>query len=138
MHGTPAEAILQELVRASTVLMLPTGVPQVYDESMLWPRVLMLSSVLTLAACSTVPVGPTVMVLPGAGKALEQFQLDDAACRQWATQQMGTGGDAWMMQRRYDIAYQQCMYSRGNMIPGASPPPGGSAPPPPPPPPPGR
>ena len=25
----------------------------------------------------------------------------------------------WEMQRRYDIAYQQCMYSKGNSIPGA-------------------
>jgi len=24
----------------------------------------------------------------------------------------------WEMQRRYDIAYQQCMYSKGNSIPG--------------------
>jgi hypothetical protein len=103
-----------------------------------WPRVLILSAALTLGACSTVPVGPSVMVLPGAGKTLEGFQLDDVACRQWATQHVGAGGDSWMMQRRYDIAYQQCMYSRGNLIPGAGPPPGTPAPPPPPPPQPGR
>jgi hypothetical protein len=44
-------------------------------------------------------------------------------------------------QRRYDIAYQQCMYSRGNLLPGQSaggyhtapPPPPAYAPPPPPP-----
>jgi hypothetical protein len=54
------------------------------------------------------------------------------------------------VQRRYDIAYQQCMYARGNLLPGMSaaayqsappPPPAGSPPPPPPgappPPPPG-
>ncbi len=54
------------------------------------------------------------------------------------------------LQQRYDIAYQQCMYSRGNQVPGyaapapasaypAPPPPPGYAPPgyPPPPPPPG-
>lgn len=51
------------------------------------------------------------------------------------------------VQRRYDIAYQQCMYSRGNLLPGQSaagyhsappPPPqyASPAPPPPPPPPP--
>jgi uncharacterized protein YcfJ len=45
------------------------------------------------------------------------------------------------VQRRYDIAYQQCMYAKGNQIPGsyvrqASPPPPPPAPPPPPPPPP--
>jgi len=65
----------------------------------------------------------------------------------------------WEMQRRYDIAYQQCMYAKGNQIPGvvrsqqrsyrvpppppppgympppsATPPPAGPPPPPPPPP----
>ncbi len=41
------------------------------------------------------------------------------------------------VQRRYDIAYQQCMYARGNQIPGivpASRPRGMPSPPPPPPP----
>jgi hypothetical protein len=39
------------------------------------------------------------------------------------------------IQRRYDIAYQQCMYSRGNQVPGyAAPAPAYAAPPPPPPP----
>jgi hypothetical protein len=29
------------------------------------------------------------------------------------------GGDASKeVQRRYDIAYQQCMYSKGNQVPG--------------------
>jgi hypothetical protein len=47
------------------------------------------------------------------------------------------------VQQRYDIAYSQCMYSRGNQVPGYAaappPPPGppGYYPPPPPPPPPG-
>lgn len=47
---------------------------------------------------------------------------------------------AQQLQRRYDIAYQQCMYAKGNVIPGvrqysAPPPPPGyqQAPPPPPP-----
>ena len=36
------------------------------------------------------------------------------------------------LQQRYDIAYQQCMYARGNQVPGyyAPPPPGYGAPPP--------
>jgi uncharacterized protein YcfJ len=46
-----------------------------------------------------------------------------------ASQAQETGMSA---QRRYDIAYQQCMYSRGNQVPGYATP---SAPPPPPPPP---
>ncbi|QDX82864.1 hypothetical protein B9N43_05810 [Denitratisoma sp. DHT3] len=41
------------------------------------------------------------------------------------------------LQRRYDIAYQQCMYAKGNQIPGyrTQPAAGTAAPPPPPPPP---
>ncbi len=42
-----------------------------------------------LADCATVPTGPTVMVLPGQGRSLEQFQTDDLFCRQWAAQQAG-------------------------------------------------
>jgi len=47
----------------------------------------------------------------------------------------------WAAQRRYDIAYQQCMYSKGNLLPGygdgayryrAAPPPPAPLPPPPP------
>ena len=154
---------------------------------------------LLLAACSAVPTGPNVMVLPGNGKDFEQFKADDAVCRQWAFQQSGTtptkaatenavsgaaigtvlgaaggaavgaaagspatgaavgsgvgllGGTAvgadraesarWSVQHRYDMAYMQCMYAKGNQIPipGGSQlarPPGGQYPGPPPPPPP--
>src|SRR5207245_7820789 len=45
---------------------------------------------LVMSACATVPAGPSVMVLPGNGKNFEQFQADDAVCRQWAAQQTGT------------------------------------------------
>ncbi len=31
----------------------------------------------------------------------------------------------YTLQQRYDIAYMQCMYSRGNQVPGYAPPPGG-------------
>jgi hypothetical protein len=44
---------------------------------------------LLLTACATVPTGPSVMVLPGNGKNFQQFQSDDAMCRQWASQQTG-------------------------------------------------
>jgi len=151
---------------------------------------------LALSGCATLPTGPSVMVLPSAGKSFEQFQTEDGSCRQWAGQQIGLspqetvnqntaagavtgtligaglgaaigaaagnpgvgaaigagsgllGGTAvganagqaygWEAQRRYDIAYQQCMYAKGNQIPVTvqqqrRP----SAPPPPPPPPPG-
>ena len=141
-------------------------------------RKLWLSSIaagLLLAGCVTVPTGPSVMVLPGNQKDFEQFQYDDAVCRQWALQQTGMvtaqaatgttvegaavgtvlgaatgaaigaaagnpaagaavgagvgmlGGTAagaqsaqsaqWTVQQRYDMAYMQCMYAKGNQIP---------------------
>jgi len=48
---------------------------------------------LFMGACVSVPKGPTVMVLPGSGKSFEQFQIDDAVCRQFASQQVGTSVD---------------------------------------------
>jgi hypothetical protein len=157
-------------------------------------------AVLLLGACTTVPLGPSVMVLPGTGKPFEQFQSDDAVCRQWAFGRTGTtpqhaagtstasgaaigtvlgaglgaaigaaagnpgigaavgaggglltgtavgagagGSVSYEVQRRYDNAYQQCMYAKGNQIPMAAgaarkatyetppPPPAGAAPPP--------
>ena len=125
--------------------------------------------------CATIPVGPSVMVLPGHGKPFEQFQADDSICREWAAQQVGTtpgqastesavssaaigtvigaalgaaigaaagnpavgaaigagsglfGGTlygvgasqaaAGTVQWRYDSAYEQCMYAKGNQTP---------------------
>ena len=37
------------------------------------------------------------------------------------------------IQRRYDGAYEQCMYAKGNQVPGVAPAPAASIPPPPPP-----
>jgi hypothetical protein len=132
--------------------------------------------VLMLGGCATIPTGPSVMVLPAPGKSFEQFQTDDAVCRQWAEERIGlspqetanqntaTGavlgtaigaglgaaigsasGSAgtgaaigaasglligtsagaesgryygWRAQREYDIAYMQCMYAKGNRVPG--------------------
>ena len=158
------------------------------------------AAVMLFTACATVPAGPSVMVLPGQGKGFDQFQNDDATCRQWATHQTGTspgqgaaqstiggaaigtllgaaagalvgaaagrpgtgaavgagvglvGGTAvgasnagptyGSLQRRYDSAYTQCMYSKGHQVPvarGSQPSyasqPGMTPPPPPPPPP---
>jgi hypothetical protein len=134
------------------------------------------TAVAGLGGCATLPTGPSVMVLPAAGKPFEQFQTEDMVCRQWAIQQVGgapvalanqqtavgaalgtaigaglgaaigsasghagtgaaigagtgllmgtaaaanadqmAGGNA---QRRYDMAYQQCMYGKGNQVPG--------------------
>lgn len=138
---------------------------------------LVVMAALVTAACATVPAGPSVMVLPGNSKNFEQFQADDAVCRQWAAQQTGTttkrvskestvsgaaigtavgaaagaaigaaagspatgaavgagggllGGTAIgagnadaavrSVQGRYDMAYMQCMYAKGNQIPMA-------------------
>jgi hypothetical protein len=106
---------------------------------------LLLATLLSLSACTTVP---NVMVLPGVGKPFDEFQRDDVVCRQWAAQQVetkpgdGPGSAAGVgrasgrsVQDRYDTAYQQCMYARGNQIPGivpASPPSGMPSPPAPP------
>lgn len=48
-----------------------------------------LGSLCLLAACTTVPTGPNVMVLPGTGKSFEQFRADDAECRQFALDSVG-------------------------------------------------
>lgn len=138
--------------------------------------ILLFAYLLLTAGCATLPAGPSVMVLPPAGKPFEVFQQEDAICRQWAAQRIGIspqdaanqnvaagavvgtaagaglgaligsasgqagagaaigaasglffgtalGADAarvsgWQAQRQYDIAYQQCMYSYGNSIPG--------------------
>jgi len=45
---------------------------------------------LLLAGCATLPAGPSVMVLPGTLKTFDEFQTDDAVCRQWAALQTGT------------------------------------------------
>ncbi len=134
---------------------------------------------LMLSGCATIPTGPSVMVMPSAGKSFEQFQADDAICRQFAYEQVGgvTGQEAaqrsavssavigtalgaaagaaigsasgnvgagaaigagsglllgsaagtgyasgsyYEAQRRYDNAYIQCMYAKGNQIPGTT------------------
>ena len=96
---------------------------------------LLLILVSLLSGCAGNPAAPSMMALPGSEKPLEQFHADDIFCRQWAAQRseetaehasagqlFGTGA----RQRWYDMAYMQCMYAKGNRIPGipaASPPP---------------
>lgn len=78
---------------------------------------------LLLAACTVMPEGPSAMDLPGTGKSFAQFQGDDASCRGHAQVQLaGTAADntsSHGMQRRYDDAYQQCMYASGHKVPAA-------------------
>jgi hypothetical protein len=49
---------------------------------------------LTLAACATVPAGPTLGALPGSKKSWDQFQADDASCRGYAVSVTGSPNDA--------------------------------------------
>jgi len=81
---------------------------------------LLLLALVASSACATIPTGPSVMLWPGPEKPFEVFQSEDAVCRQWASQQVGADpyGDEWVVQRRYDNAYMQCMYAKGNQVPG--------------------
>ncbi len=139
-------------------------------------RHMIVAVLLVLGGCATVPSGPNVLVLPAPGKPFEQFQVEDATCRQWAGQQIGLSaqetvnqntatsaavgtaigagagallgaaagnpgagaaigagsgllvgtaagsgaGEAygWEAQQKYDYAYVQCMYAKGNQVPG--------------------
>jgi len=46
--------------------------------------IMLLSVVSLLSACTTLPLGPSVMVLPEVGKPFELFQTEAASCRQFA------------------------------------------------------
>lgn len=53
----------------------------------------LLASGVLLAACTTMPKGPSMLVLPGTAKSFEQFRGDDVVCRDYASVQVG-GRDA--------------------------------------------
>jgi hypothetical protein len=154
---------------------------------------LLVSSLVMVSGCATIPPGPSVMVMPSQGASFEEFRADDLICKAWAKDQsgwdanetvnqnlasgaavgtlmgaaagaligaasgnpgaglaigagggllagtavasnhaFGAGGE---VQRRYDNAYQQCMFSKGHQIPSAAPEPRRTRylPPPPPP-----
>ena len=42
-----------------------------------------------LGACTVMPTGPSVMVLPGSGQTIERFRADEAYCRDDAMMQIG-------------------------------------------------
>lgn len=48
-----------------------------------------LVGVLGLTGCATLPDGPSQAAMPGSRSTFEQFQFDDAACRQWGMQAIG-------------------------------------------------
>src|SRR3712207_6063784 len=69
-----------------------------------------------LSACASVPTELSLLALPAVGKPMDVFQAEEDGCRAYAQQQ--TAAVAMPRQSRYDIAYIQCMYSKGNVIPG--------------------
>ena len=78
------------------------------------------------------PTGPTVLAVPPEGKALSQFQQEEANCRNYAFNQISispaeganrsTAGannaqtSSYGLQARYDMAYTQCLASTGNKV----------------------
>ena len=60
------------------------------------PKLGVLGAALLLGACTVIPTGPSVMVLPGTGQPFERFRADDMECRQYAQYQIGgkTAGDS--------------------------------------------
>ena len=52
-------------------------------------RVALFCSLAMLGACTVLPSGPSVMVLPGTGQSFERFRGDDAECRHYAHYQIG-------------------------------------------------
>ena len=86
------------------------------------------------SACTVLPTGPSVLVLPTVGKSMDVFQVEEGECRSYARQQLGSAPEqaatGRMLQARYDIAYVQCMYAKGNVVPGVVAPGANVAPPP--------
>src|SRR5262245_11875557 len=70
-----------------------------------------------LSACTVVRTGPSVLVLPAVGKAMDVFQGEEGACRAYAQQQLGSAPEqaasTRLLQVQYDRAYVQCMYAKG-------------------------
>ena len=75
-----------------------------------------------LNACTVLPTGPYVLVLPAVGKAMDVFQAEEGECRAYARQQLGGASEqaasSSLLQAQYDRAYVQCMYAKGNVVPG--------------------
>ncbi|MBS1130604.1 MAG: proline-rich region, partial [Proteobacteria bacterium] len=59
------------------------------SNSKFMPRLTLLGAALLLGACTVIPTGPSVMVLPGTGQTFERFRADDMDCRQFAQYQVG-------------------------------------------------
>lgn len=80
-----------------------------------------LFSIFMLSACSTMPSGPSVLVLPGTGKNFDQFHNDDLMCKKLVHAQLAISqkepDSKEEGQQNYDIGYIQCMYGKGHRVP---------------------
>lgn len=47
-----------------------------------------LIAALLLAGCTTIPTGPSMLVLPGTGRSFDDFRADEMLCRQFAQDQV--------------------------------------------------
>ena len=52
-------------------------------------KLTLVATSLLLGACTIMPTGPNVLVLPGTGQSTERFRADDYACRDFALVQIG-------------------------------------------------
>ncbi len=52
------------------------------------------NATLLLAACASTPMGPTVRAMPPQGKPFEQFQADQAVCKNYADSQVRDQADS--------------------------------------------
>lgn len=59
------------------------------EQNILRRTALALPVVVLLGACTVMPTGPSVMVLPGTGQTIERFREDESLCRQYAAYQTG-------------------------------------------------
>ena len=104
-------------------------------------------ALIALAGCASTPTGPTVQVMPAPNKSLAVFSDDNMICKHYAAgevegeashsdwMQVAIGAGAGALggsavglvpsskaqkttQDRYDIAYVQCMATRGNQVDG--------------------
>ena len=88
---------------------------------------------LSLAACATLPAGPSLQALPGSQKSPDQHAADDRRCLAFASEFVagaglglvlgalagsGSAQTAWGgTQQQFDRAYYACMYAQGHKVP---------------------
>lgn len=84
-------------------------------------KLLALACMAALTACSTIPSGPSALVLPAAQTSETRFRADESACRRFAHGQLLTSAHPPHSleegQLHFDISYLQCMYGKGHQIP---------------------